>query len=82
MGSLVGLKDGGEAPWLQYEDGRPRVRQMGEVQAKGKGEGVGEGWWSGACLENTEEVGSGEEWARGVPGEGRDSAVCCGRKTE
>lgn len=61
MGSPEGLKDGGEAPWLQYKGDRLRVQQTKGVQARGRGEGVGEGWWSEACLENIAEVGSVEE---------------------
>lgn len=56
-----GPNDGAQAPWLQYEGGLLRVWQTMGVQARGRGEGVGEGWWNGACLRSTEEVGSGEE---------------------
>lgn len=79
-GCPKGPKDGGEAPELPYESARLKVRQRKGVQAGRRGEGVDEEWWNGVCLGSREEPGSGEEWARGVQDEGRDSVVCCGKK--
>lgn len=74
-GYLEGPKDDGEVPGFRYEDVQTRVQEAG-----GTGGGVDEGWLSGVCSGSRGEAGSGGEWARGVPGEGRDSVDCYGRK--